>query len=162
MCNTWSIYLRFVKCLKPQPSLRSENLCELIVIIICINWYEHTHSALANRLAAPSLRGTASHQQNHVCCPGFQMVEQADIRTADTQKHISSDYTLVKKMISNIHRLLWCWYIKNIYIAITSSTCSLAFLKHIVFTWFLLFWVCTLMVECKSLWIKASAKLNVM
>ena len=45
------------------------------------------------------------------------------------------------------------------------ALCSLAFLKKIVLSWFLLFWVFTLTVECtycKSLWIKASAKWNVM
>ena len=126
------------------------------------------HSALHLPSACCSL--TASQTLNKittVCCPGSYMVERAPQWHQDSRKstHLppqTKDTSLltipwIKKLNSStLVPLIW---------HLPIALCSLAFMKKIVLSWFLKFWVCALMVECtycKSLWIKTSAKWHVM
>ena len=118
------------------------------------------HSASANRLAAPSLRGTASHSTKSWLYAGSQMVDRAPHWHQDSRK---STHLLPQAKDTSFPTTPWlrrwssCTYMLHLHVAL----CSLALLMQIVLTWFLLLWVCTLMVECtywKSIWIKAWAE----
>ena len=104
-------------------------------------------------------------QQNHNSCRGSKMVEWATQLHQDSRKSIHLPLQTkntplmtipwikkIKIKCSTLVALIW-----HLHVAL----CSFSFLKKIV----LLFWVCTLLVECtycKLLWIKGSAKWNVM